>query len=93
MVFEPSPYQDRRTWKMTPAMLRARRPYFKQNMLGLCLLLGLSGGIYTYTYKILHKDDDFADVPIPPVDEKELKELKREYALEKARRAAEGSSS
>lgn len=85
-MFEPSPYQDRRTWKMTPAMIRARKPFFKGNMLGLSILLGVTASIYTYTYKFLNKDNDFADVPIPPIDEKELEQLKKEYELEKARK-------
>lgn len=81
---DPSRYQDRRTWKMTPAMIRARQPFFARNMMGLALLVGLTGGIYFYTYSFLHKDNDFEDVPIPPVDEAELKELQREYALRKS---------
>ncbi|CDO95285.1 unnamed protein product [Kluyveromyces dobzhanskii CBS 2104] len=86
-MLEPSPYQDRKTWKMTPAMIRARKPFFKKNLLGLFLLVGVTGTIYTYTYKMLNKDSDFADIPIPPIDEKELDQLKKEYELEKARRA------
>ncbi|SCV03755.1 LAMI_0H10704g1_1 [Lachancea mirantina] len=87
MVFEPSPYQDRRTWKMTPAMLRARRPFLKKNVAGLLVLLGVTGGIYAYTYRFLQKDNDFVDVPIPPIDEKELAQLRREYEEQKQRRA------
>lgn len=86
MVLDPSRYQDTRTWKMTPAMLRARRPFFKMNMVGLGLLLGASAGVYIYTYNFLHKDNDFADVPIPPIDEKELEQLKKEYETHKANR-------
>ena len=71
---------------MTPAMLRARRPFFKMNMVGLGLLLGASAGVYIYTYNFLHKDNDFADVPIPPSDEKELEQLKKEYETHKANR-------
>lgn len=78
-MFEPSPYQDRRTWRMTPAMIRARKPFFRNNMIGISILLGLSTGIYFYTYRFLHKDNDFVDVPIPPIDEKELKKLREEY--------------
>ncbi|AMD19293.1 HBR392Cp [Eremothecium sinecaudum] len=85
-MFKPNPYQDPRTGKMTPAMIRARQPYFKKNMISLVVLLGLVGGIYTYTYRFLHKDDDFRDVPIPPIDEKELQKLKMEYMNEKKRR-------
>ncbi|CCK69288.1 Coa3p KNAG_0C01740 [Huiozyma naganishii CBS 8797] len=80
MGLEPSRYQDPRTWKMTPAMLRARRPFFARNMAALVLLLGTTSAIYTYTYGFLHRDNDFVDVPIPPVDEGELEQLKQEYA-------------
>lgn len=86
MVFEPSRYQDRRTWKMTPAMIRARQPFFKKNLAGLLVLVGITGGIYAYTYRFLNRDNDFADVPIPPIDEKELEKLKKEYELEKLKR-------
>lgn len=79
MPLDKSRYQDPRTFKMTPAMIRARQPFFVRNMVGLFALLGVSGGVYMYTYKFLHKDNDFRDVPIPPVDEKELEQLKKEY--------------
>ena len=50
MVLNPSKYQDTRTWKMTPAMIRARKPFFKGNMLGLTLLLGVTGSVYSVSY-------------------------------------------
>lgn len=68
---------------MTPAMIRARAPFFKKNLAGLALLVGVTGGIYVYTYRFLNKDNDFADVPIPPIDEKELAQLKKEYEQHK----------
>ncbi|CAI1511437.1 hypothetical protein SEUBUCD646_0J01450 [Saccharomyces eubayanus] len=83
MVLNPSKYQDTRTWKMTPAMIRARKPFFKGNLLGLTVLLGITGSVYYYTYSFLHKDNDFADVPIPPIDAKELEALKKEYEAKK----------
>ncbi|CCF57409.1 hypothetical protein KAFR_0C04180 [Kazachstania africana CBS 2517] len=83
MPLEPSRYQDKRTWKMTPAMIRARQPFFAKNMVGLVGLLAVTGGVYFYTYNFLHKDNDFAEVPIPPVSEEELKQLKKEYELKK----------
>ncbi|GCF00691.1 cytochrome c oxidase assembly factor 3, mitochondrial [Zygosaccharomyces mellis] len=86
MVLDPSRYQDHRTWKMTPGLIRARQPFFKKNMIGLAILAGVSAGIYTYTYRFLHKDNDFADVPIPPIDEKELEQLKKEYEQHKRER-------
>ncbi|CEP64734.1 Coa3p LALA0_S13e01816g [Lachancea lanzarotensis] len=79
MVLEHSPYQDPRTWKMTPAMIRARQPFVKKNLLGLSALLLVTGGIYVYTYRFLNRDNDFADVPIPPIDAAELEKLKKEY--------------
>ncbi|CCH61678.1 hypothetical protein TBLA_0F01350 [Henningerozyma blattae CBS 6284] len=82
-MFEPSPYQDRKTWKMTPAMIRAREPFFRRNIIGVSVLLGVSASIYFYTYRFLHKDNDFADVPIPPIDPKELETLKQEYYKDK----------
>lgn len=86
MLFEPSRYQDHRTWKMTPAMIRARQPFFTKNLIGLVTLLGVTGGIYGYTYSFLHKDDDFGDIPIPPITKEELDLLKKEYELEKKHR-------
>lgn len=83
MPFERSRYQDPRTFKMTPAMIRARQPFFIRNMIGLGILAGITGGIYYYTYDFLHKGNDFEDVPIPPIDEKELSLLKQEYELHK----------
>lgn len=71
---------------MTPAMIRARQPFFRRNMIGLGILLGVTGGVYAYTYNFLHKDNDFADVPIPPISEEELAQLKKEYEVLKANR-------
>ncbi|CCC68831.1 hypothetical protein NCAS_0B07470 [Naumovozyma castellii] len=86
MPLERSPYQDPRTWKMTPAMIRARKPFFKGNMIGLAAFTGLSVGIYFYTYSFLHKDNDFSDVPIPPVSEEELAQLRKEFEQERQNR-------
>ncbi|EDO15446.1 hypothetical protein Kpol_1027p21 [Vanderwaltozyma polyspora DSM 70294] len=79
MALEPSRYLDKKTWKMTPAMIRARQPYFKKNMIALGLLLGITTGVYVYTFNLSHKDNDFIDVPIPPIDEKELAVLQKEF--------------
>ncbi|CAI4886636.1 CLL_collapsed_G0029350.mRNA.1.CDS.1 [Saccharomyces cerevisiae] len=71
MVLNPSKYQDTRTWKMTPAMIRARKPFFKGNMLGLTLLLGVTGSLVLY---------HFADVPTTisePQAEAAKKKIKR----------------
>ncbi|KAL6940161.1 Cytochrome c oxidase assembly factor 3, mitochondrial [Hanseniaspora vineae] len=86
MAFEQSRYQDPVTYKMTPAMIRARRPFFAKNMLGLGILLGVTAGVYGYTYNFLHRDGDFSDVPIPPIDAKELEQLKKEYEEHKKQR-------
>lgn len=77
-----SPYHDPRTWKMTPAMIRARRPYFWKNATAFVVLSGITVGIYLYTYSFLGQDD-FEDVPIPPISEAELVKLKKEYEASK----------
>lgn len=58
--------------------------FFRRNMIGLGLLLGVTGGVYFYTYNFLHRDNDFADVPVPPISEEELAQLKKEYEVLKA---------
>ena len=68
---------------MTPAMIRARRPFFFKNFIGLGILLSITGGIYVYTHSFLNRDNDFSDVPIPPIDAKELEKLKKEYEQHK----------
>lgn len=67
---------------MTPAMIRARRPYFWKNAATFVVLSGLTLGIYFYTYSFLGQDD-FEDVPIPPISEEELAKLKKEYEVSK----------
>lgn len=68
---------------MTPAALRARRPYFVKNMITALGLFALTGGIYLYTFKSIQRDDDFSDVPVPPISDENLDKLKREYEQEK----------
>ncbi|OUT22333.1 hypothetical protein CAS74_002049 [Pichia kudriavzevii] len=72
-------YYEPHTYRMSPAMLRARQPYFVKNMIGLAVLVAIPVGIYMYTYNFLNQDD-FDDIPIPPLDEETIKELQREYA-------------
>lgn len=39
-------------------------------------------GVYLYTWKILSKDE-FSDIPIPPISDEELRQLKKEYEAKK----------
>lgn len=67
---------------MTPAMIRARQPYFWRNAATFAVLSSITVGIYFYTYSFLGQDD-FEDIPIPPVTEAELVKLKQEYEASK----------
>ncbi|KAG0681079.1 Cytochrome c oxidase assembly factor 3, mitochondrial [Pichia californica] len=69
---------------MSPALLRARRPYFVKNMIGLVVLTIIPASIFMYTFKFLNKDD-FDDIPIPPLDEETIQQLQKEYEAEKKR--------
>ncbi|CAI5760377.1 unnamed protein product [Candida verbasci] len=75
-------YYDPKTHQMTPALYRVRAPFFWRNTIALFLLGSVPVGIYYYTF---HKiaEDDFADIPIPPISEEELKKLKLEYEQKK----------
>lgn len=75
-------YYQPHTYRMSPGMLRARQPYFVKNMVGLAILLAVPVGIYIYTFNFLN-DDDFDDIPIPPLDEETIKQLQQEYESEK----------
>ena len=68
---------------MTPAMIRARRPYFWKNAATFAVLSTITVSVYLYTYSFLGKDT-FEDVPIPPITDEELKKLKQQYEAEKA---------
>ncbi|GME74418.1 hypothetical protein B5S28_g1138 [[Candida] boidinii] len=70
------------TYTMSPAMLRARQPYFWRNMITFAIVGGTSLGVYMYTYNFLQQDD-FIDIPIPPISDEELAELKKEYEQNK----------
>lgn len=75
-------YYEPHSYRMSPALLRARQPYFVKNMIGLAILLSIPTGIYLYTYNFLNQDD-FDDIPIPPLDEETIKQLQKEYEEEK----------
>ncbi|KAG5356420.1 Cytochrome c oxidase assembly factor 3 [Yarrowia sp. B02] len=77
-VFRKGKYIDPKTFQMSPALIRARRPFFVRNMLALAGLTGFVAGIYGYTMYSL-RTDDFSDVPIPPLDPEEIKKLQSQY--------------
>lgn len=76
--FPVSQYQDQRTWKMTPSMMRARLQYFWPNFATLAVLSGVSFSIYVYTFHFLNKDE-LDDIEIPPISDEDLAKLKAEY--------------
>lgn len=67
---------------MTPAALRARKPFFWKNIIMASGLFALTAGIYAYSLHALIQDD-FADVPVPPISEQELAKLRAERDAEK----------
>lgn len=77
-LFNNNGYYDKNTYRMSPAMMRARRPYAVKNMVGLVLLSSVPISIYLYTYTFLSQDD-FDAIPIPPLDEETVKQLQKEY--------------
>ncbi|KAH3664231.1 hypothetical protein OGAPHI_004582 [Ogataea philodendri] len=81
-ISRASSYYNKYTYQMSPAMLRARQPYFWKNLALFGVLGGISLGIYAYTYSFLMKDD-FEDIPIPPISDEQLAELKKEYEASK----------
>lgn len=72
---KPSPYHNPQNYVMTPAALRARRPFFWKNIGLASVLFTLTGGIYFYTLNALTQDD-FGDIPIPPISDEELAKLR-----------------
>lgn len=68
---------------MTPAALRARKPFFWKNIALASFLFAVTGGIYAYSLNALIQDD-FADVPVPPISEQELAKLKAKRDAETA---------
>ncbi|CDK27041.1 unnamed protein product [Kuraishia capsulata CBS 1993] len=80
-----STYYTKGNHVMSPALLRARKPYFWRNMAGLVVLGGISASVYIYTYTFLTKDD-FEDIPIPPISDEKLAVLKKEYEASKQKK-------
>ncbi|SGZ55485.1 CIC11C00000001478 [Sungouiella intermedia] len=75
-------YRDPKTYQMTPALYRVRKPFFWRNFVGFFLVSAIPLGVYMYTWNVLSKDE-FADIPIPPISDEELAKLKKEYELKK----------
>ncbi|GBL49355.1 Cytochrome c oxidase assembly factor 3, mitochondrial [Candidozyma auris] len=71
-------YRDPVTHQMTPALYRVRKPYFWKNLFALGIVGAIPLGVYAYTWRVLNQDD-FADIPIPPISDEELAKLKKEY--------------
>ncbi|KAK9471349.1 uncharacterized protein V1510DRAFT_420254 [Dipodascopsis tothii] len=75
-IFPLSGYQDS-SYRMTPALMRARARYQRNNTItGISVALVI-GSIYYFAATAVGVDD-FGDVPIPPLDEKTIEELKLE---------------
>lgn len=64
---------------MSPALYRVRAPYFWRNFAGFLLVSAVPLGVYMYTWNMLSQDE-FADIPIPPITDEELAKLKKEYS-------------
>ncbi|CAK7897459.1 cytochrome c oxidase assembly factor 3, mitochondrial [[Candida] anglica] len=75
-------YRDPQTFEMSPALLRVRAPFFWRNTIGLLLVTAVPAAVYAYTWKSLTKDD-FGDIPIPPISDSELAQLRKEYEAKK----------
>lgn len=67
---------------MTPALYRVRAPFFWKNMVGLAVCSAIPLGVYIYTWNVLSQDE-FADIPIPPISDSDLSKLQKEYAEKK----------
>lgn len=63
---------------MTPALYRVRAPFFKKNMIGLAVFTAIPLAVYAYTWNMLSQDE-FSDIPIPPLSDSEIEKLKKEY--------------
>lgn len=81
-LFDNNGYYDKQTYRMSPAMRRARAPYAVKNFIALIALSAVPISIYLYTYRFLSQDD-FDDIPIPPLDDATVKQLQEEYAHSK----------
>ncbi|VVT55767.1 uncharacterized protein SAPINGB_P004728 [Magnusiomyces paraingens] len=81
-LLRTSKYQNPVNYTMTPAALRARKPYFWKNTIASIVLFGVVGGIYFYSLNALVQDD-FGDIPVPPISDDKLAELRRKRDEEK----------
>ncbi|QEL61771.1 hypothetical protein SBP28_003778 [Candidozyma auris] len=52
--------------------------YRDPNLFALGIVGAIPLGVYAYTWRVLNQDD-FADIPIPPISDEELAKLKKEY--------------
>ncbi|KAG5417947.1 COA3 [Candida metapsilosis] len=71
-------YRDPVTHQITPALYRVRQPFFWRNTIAFFIVGAIPLGVYFYTFRKM-TDDDFADIPIPPISDEELKKLQSEY--------------
>ncbi|CAG8610381.1 32987_t:CDS:2 [Racocetra persica] len=65
VLLPPSQYHQAKGYSQSPALQRARRPFFVRNVITGLLLLGFTGAVF--------KQDDLGDVPMPqfPADNEE----------------------
>ncbi|VEU20073.1 DEKNAAC100452 [Brettanomyces naardenensis] len=82
-----SSYYENGSYRMSPAMIRARRPYFWRNFGTFLIIASVPLGVYLYTFSFLHTDD-LEDIPVPPLSDEQVQELQKEYRKEKAEQAA-----
>ncbi|KAL6928286.1 hypothetical protein ACO0SA_003021 [Hanseniaspora valbyensis] len=78
--------------RMSNALLRAREPYWKKNVLFGAVLFSFFGGCLAYTFNLLLTSDEFQDIPIPPIEENELKRLRAEYEEKKKQKMLNGDN-
>ncbi|EDK47398.1 conserved hypothetical protein [Lodderomyces elongisporus NRRL YB-4239] len=63
---------------MTPALYRVRQPFFWRNTISLFVIGSIPLAAYWYTFTKM-TEDEFSDIPIPPISDEELTKLKKEY--------------
>ncbi|XBW37636.1 hypothetical protein QEN19_003218 [Hanseniaspora menglaensis] len=78
--------------RMSNALLRAREPYWKKNVLFGGILFAFFGGSLLYTFKTILSSDEFQDIPIPPIEEEDLKRLRAEYEEKKRQKNLNGAT-
>ena len=67
---------------MSPALYRVRAPFFWKNTIGFFAVAAIPLGVYAYTWSKM-SEDDFGDIPIPPISDAELAKLRKEYEEKK----------